>query len=226
MKKTVLFFLLLALSFSALAIINGMTPGAKSGDKTFYEVGVKVEKGWNLLVGVGTLMDQASALGIKGGDIQREDIKSMWAFVPTTQSYARVHPNPETEKLTVIDDDELLATSFWLYSEKEGYLRFQSESILEMGKRQLYSGWNFVAITPEVRGRSFQEIFAECEAQKSYVYNNRVYAGHNSPSWEKVYPESKFTSDIEGVGMIVRVSGNCKMVSSEEAAAPPPPLPS
>ncbi|MBI2112844.1 hypothetical protein HYT52_04875 [Candidatus Woesearchaeota archaeon] len=209
---------------SVLAIINGMTLVRQNEIDASYEIGVKVEEGWNLLLGVGIVTDLSSG-AIRGGDIQISDINVIWAFIPTTQEYARVYPNPETDKLQSIDDDELLSTSFWLHSDKAGYLRFQSEPILNIDQKNLYSRWNFVGISPEFRSRNFEDIFTSCKVEKAYLYNNRIYSGHTSPSWEKIYEDTTFTEETEGLGFVVKVSDNCKMTSSGTSIEAPPALP-
>ena len=209
---------------SVLAIINGMTPGRQNEMDTSYEIGVKVEEGWNLLLGVGVVTDLSGGY-IRGGDIQIGDINTIWAFIPSTQEYARVYPDPETSKLQSIDDDELLSTAFWLHSDKAGYLRFQSEPILNINQRNIYGGWNFVGISPEFRGRNFADIFTGCNVEKSYLYNNRIYSGHISPSWDKIYGSTAFSEDTEGVGFVVKVSNACKMTSTGTSTGAPPTLP-
>lgn len=226
MKKMIIILLsLLIMVSSVLAIINGMTPVRQNELDTTYEIGVKVEEGWNLLLGVGIVTDLSSG-AIRGGDIQAGDINAIWAFIPTLQEYAQVYPNPDASKLRSLDDNELLSTSFWLHSNKAGYLRFQSEPVLNIDQRNLYDGWNFVGISPEFRGRSFAEIFSNCQVEKAYIYNNRIYSGHTSPSWEKVRDATIFNADTEGLGFVAKFSDACRMTSSETSIEAPPSLPS
>ncbi|MBI2665656.1 hypothetical protein HYX12_03490, partial [Candidatus Woesearchaeota archaeon] len=99
------------------------------------------------------------------------------------------------------------------------------EPVLNINQRDLYAGWNFIGISPEFRGRNFADIFTGCNVEKSYLYNNRIYTGHTSPSWERIRDETTFTEDTEGIGFVVKISSSCKMTSSETSIEAPPTLP-
>jgi len=207
-----------------------MTPGDRLGDKTKYEIGVKVEKGWNLLVAATPdLISQDRIYG--GGDIKKENIKMIYVFNPFIQQYARVFPNPEQEKIHKLvesfpQDSDLLANSAWVYSDKAGYLRFRpDEYLLDLEDRKLVLGWNFVGITPEFTGKKFKEMTGNCIIEKAYVY---VYQDGTNPHWEKIVQEkdSLIPKEFEGMGMVVKVKGEpCSMGGMKTAENTVPSLP-
>ncbi len=80
------------------------------------EGGVPIYKGWNLIYGF-ISPEQIQML-------EKQNIKAIYAFVPTTQEYVRLFPNAEMdledlEDEGIIDDNELLQTAFWVYSDSE-----------------------------------------------------------------------------------------------------------
>ena len=99
-------------------------------------------KGWNLVYGF------ASAEQLEGQVLEESNIKAVYAFIPTTQEYARAYPDPEYDKLRQLDDDELLNTAFWVYSDKAESSEYWLETeVVPYDQRQLYSGWNFFGLT-------------------------------------------------------------------------------
>ncbi|GEM_PF-1384700 len=229
MKKIFLAFMMLLFVSSVLATEQtylGMFPVSENSDR--YDVSVKVEKGWNLILGAGILSDLNGGY-FKQGDIQLSNIKSIWIFLPKTQEYAQVFPNIESDKFASYDDDELISTPVFVYSNKAGVLNFKSEPVIKLDQLPLYAGWNFVGITPEFNGRKFEDIFANCDVEKAYFYNNKVYEGHSEPSWERVFPSTTFSQNgmderksIEGLGMVVKVSQACHMIGASNPENQPP----
>lgn len=226
MKKIISLILvvLIILAVPIFAVTNGMVQvGNKIGDKTSYNVGVEVKKGWNLITGV-----TGDVKISRTSDIQLSDIKSIYAFNPLTKHYAKMYPNPGTadvNEIRSIEGDELISSAFWVYSNREGYIKFTSEYLLDLNKRNMYAGWNFVGVTPEFTEKSFSSLKGNCEVQEAYIYNNKVYAGHQAPSWERVREDTVFREGlIGGVGFIMKVRNNCKL-NSVDAAVPLPALP-
>ena len=74
--------------------------------------GASVYKGWNLVYGFQS-PEQIDT-------IDKSNIKAIYAFIPTTQSYLRAWPNPDEKAWQnldkVMDDHELLQTAYWVYS--------------------------------------------------------------------------------------------------------------
>ncbi len=217
MKKIILIIVSLTiLSLPVLAIINGMIPGDRIGDKSKYEIGVKLEKGWNLIVD-GT-PDLTQNRLYRGSDILPSNIKAMYGYDTKNKQYVQIFPRADTVKLqawsaTFTQNENVFSSAFWMYSDKEGYLRYApDEYILDLNQRQLFSGWNFVALTPEfTQGKSLGELKGSCNIIKAYIYISEITLNHPTPSWLEVPPNGSFSKDAEGKGMIVKVSGDCKL---------------
>ena len=199
--------LLVALSFSVLAIINGMTTdkSVRLGDKTKYEIGVKLEEGWNLIID-GTPDLTQNRIYAVDSDIRSDNINAIYGY--------------DTK------NENVFSSAFWVYSDKAGYLRYApDEYILDLNQRQLFAGWNFVALTPEFTGKRFGTLKGTCDVIKTYLYNNEITPSHPTPNWLEIPDTGSFTKGTEGKGIIVKVSGDCKLGSTTSSMQELPILP-
>jgi hypothetical protein len=224
MKKIVLFVFLGILMFGAVLVFAYSI-----------EYGTTIHTGWNLVYGF------ANPEQIQG--LAPENIKAIYAFIPTTQEYVRMYPDREDNKIT-IDDDELLNTAFWVYSDSETGEDFNGvhngvEYWLEMGvvpfeERSMYKGWNFVGITHDM---TIDVNSASSEEESNYVLN----AMKGNCNFEEVYTYAKdggemkwmdllnnpnfmdsepLDNSLAGMGLVIKVSSNCKMGRSSGTSPP------
>ncbi|MBI2665464.1 hypothetical protein HYX12_02480 [Candidatus Woesearchaeota archaeon] len=219
-KKQLLIHLLLIVLIVSLASAVGEITSAK-----FYE-------GWNLVYG---FHSPEQLISSSDYDLIGSNIKAVYAFIPTTQEYARTYPNPEVDKLAVIDDDVLLNTAFWVYSEKRagGMLggernlaQYQLETgIIPLSRRQLYRGWNFVGITDELIGTPLNNLQGDCTWTDVYTYSREG----SEMKWLDLLHNPNFMDEeelptaVKNGGLLIRVVNNCRM--GEAVFAVPPTLP-
>ena len=181
------------------------------------EAGAPIYKGWNLLYSFSS-PDQLS------GHLEKSHIKAIYAFIPTTQEYARVYPNPENSKIDKIGDGYLEKTAFWVYSDYQtgetlnGMYNgdeYMAQEPLPLNDLPLYSGWNFVAILPEMIGKTFNELKGSCIITKVYWWQPREqkFISVDLSSSEVLRAQQNV-----GSGMIVKVVNNCKMGASSDAS--------
>jgi len=188
---------------------------------------VPIYKGWNLIYSFANpsqLDDWVTN--------DKVDIKAIYAFIPTTQEYARVYPNPEDDKIDSIGDGYLAKTSMWVYSDKEtgrdfngrmNAVEYNLEEPLPISEHQLYAGWNFLATIPGLEGKSINNIKGSCDIIKAYAWDAKnqewktlnldevaFYLGPLDPLW---------------VGFVIKVSDNCKLETSTGDGTSPPGLP-
>ncbi|MBU0760839.1 MAG: hypothetical protein KJ858_04055 [Nanoarchaeota archaeon] len=137
-------------------ICIGIVCAAINFDNLHEEGSLHTEKGWNLIYGFFNPEEQLSA----NSDISADDIEAVYAYIPTTNEYARAYPEPEVEKLRQIDDDELLNTAFWVYSDKSGTIVYEiyDNSYIPFDERPLYQGWNFLGLMPEMKMKKLSEL--------------------------------------------------------------------
>jgi len=180
------------------------------------EYGTAIFKGWNLVYGF------YNPEQIQG--LEASNIKAIYAFIPTTQEYARVYPDPENSKLNLIDDDELIQTAFWVYSNSETQEEFNGiyngveyglyENPTPYDRRLIYKGWNFLGITSDMVGSGgkpeLKDIAGSCNIEKAYFWDPE------NQEWWAFPLNEDFSRDSIGMGIVIKVSNNCNLGTSED----------
>jgi hypothetical protein len=182
-----------------------------------------IKKGWNLVYGYtpSLLEDQ---------NLEREHIKAVYAFIPTTQEYARVYPDLEDDKIDLIGDGYLADTSFWVYSDADFETRYSLQEPMPLnliGEHNLYEGWNFFGITPAFTDKRLEELEGSCNILKAHIWNARRQEWINLPLTEKLDEgdeESKFGGG-KNLGLLLKVSSDCSLEFDNESDILPPPIP-
>jgi hypothetical protein len=124
--------------------------------------------------------------------------------------------NPD-ESITPSFGAKIISQPAWVYSEKRGLLKTQAVSI-KMGQNPLQSGWNFVTITPEFDGQTWNQISQDCDVSKAYIFDAERQRWVNIDS---IYGSGTFGEAAEqGQGIVVKVSGSCYL-STPGGTAPP-----
>ncbi|MBI2112872.1 hypothetical protein HYT52_05020 [Candidatus Woesearchaeota archaeon] len=192
----------------------------------------KFYQGWNLVYG---FYSPEQLITSPDYDLVKSDIKAVYAFIPTTQEYVRTYPRPEVEKLSVIDDDKLLNTAFWVYSEKRAGGMLEGErnlaqytletEVVPLSDRQLYRGWNFVGITDELIGIPLNNLKGDCTWTKVYTYSRdgsemKWLDLLNNPNF---MDQEELPTAVKNGGLLIKVVENCNM--RESTFAVPPTLP-
>jgi|SRR3989344_973374 len=190
------------------------------------ETGAAFYKGWNLVYGFAS-PNQLS------GHLEPSSIKAIYAWIPTTQEYAMVYPSPENSKIDKIGDGYLIKTAMWVYSDSERGESFNgmfngeeymAQEPLPINEIDLYSGWNFVAIIPEIEGKTIFDIKGSCNIQKAYLWQPAVQKWSFNLIEDTSAPDQFARQDLGG-GMVIKVSGNCNLGSGGGSVSPPPTLP-
>jgi hypothetical protein len=183
------------------------------------EYGTTINEGWNLVY---AFIEPEQIQGI-----EPSNIKAIYGFMPTTQEYVRFYPNPEMDKITLMDGDQFRNTAFWVYSDAETGKEFNgryngveywlAEEPIPYNERQLYEGWNFVGITSDMVGKSVEEIKGTCSIEKQYIWISSEKKWATFP--EMIYPS------MAGKGFIIKVSEDCKLGTPTGEIDSPPTIP-
>jgi len=219
MKREIVFGLMFVLFFGTSFVIANSMEREGNGP---YIVELQLEKGWNIIAG--TIPESGI---LEESEIKVADIEAMWYYSPLQKKYFQVHPNLDAAALQEDDDDFVLTNAMWIYSKKTGKIKYSTLEDYSSEGRQLYAGWNFVSMTPDmIEGQSnpdltFDEIKRSCNVERAYHWNNLIYSGHNKPSWETIYDESEMDSTLLGKGILIKVSNDCKLGTSESLTSPP-----
>lgn len=201
--KKVIVALILLISLGVLVCANTMT----GGNDAPYNVEVSVVKGWNIIAGI--MPNEAIT---SDSEIQASDIKAVWYYAPNLRRYVQIHP--EVDMSANIDDDVALTSAMWVYSNKDGILKYSTlEDYMPLSMRQLSAGWNFVTITPEMVNGKFEDIKGNCNVEKVYAYDINQFVDFSD----------ELLNNGEGIGLIVKVTNDCTL--GESSGISPPPLP-
>jgi len=210
-----------------LCILIILSLNASADDK----ITVHVEKGWNMIYGLAFPQEQL----ISG--LSSEDIKVIYAYLPPLREFVRLFPDPELKKLRTIDDDELLNMAFWVYSDRSNNIEYliYDNSYIPWNERRLYSGWNFVGLTSEVKNKKLGEIAGSCNIKKLAYWQHQQWTLITPDTISQVnHPDTPddfddivmVDSDISiGMGSFFFVTQNCQLGLSEVDYQTPPPIP-
>lgn len=239
MKKRILIGLICLIVLSSYVFATGkiISLPEKNGGVYDYEYTLTLEKGWNLIAYSENFpysaYQQAEQMGQQELPSINKELRQFYqssgkvndapiiafGYVNLNNKYLRLFPESEITQALEKND------AVWVYSKNAGQIVYFAPNVKPLSEIGLNYGWNFVAINPEMIDATFKDIKGNCNFDKSYVWNNKIYSGHNQASWEKVYDETKFTANTIGLGMVLKTSGNCKLSSSNGADTSPPPLP-
>lgn len=183
------------------------------------ELRVPVEKGWNLIYGLNTYnpIDKVSS----DSEIDAKNIKAIYVYLPQINSYGRLYPNPETEKiLQYLTVNDLENSVYWVYSDKKGMGKFNADEPIEFAKRILSPGWNFYPIYEDMVGKKVSEFKGNCQVEKVYAFEP------TKQQWIDLMNE-EMQQEALGLGIVVKVKNECNFweLQGEEPIAKIPQIP-
>ncbi len=183
-----------------------------------YNVELELNEGWNIIAG--TLPKDGIS---SNSEIQASDIRAMWYYSPTQKKYILVYPKADLESLQKEDEDIYLTSAMWIYSNKAGIIKYSTlEDYAPLENRQLYSGYNFVTITPDMDGKSLNDFKGNCEINKAYLWDVQ------NQQWGTILNllDDKNILQKEagaGYGFIVKVLNDCSLSSAVNGGTITPP---
>ncbi len=187
------------------------------------ESGIAIFKGWNLIYGF-----TPSSLNGQGFDFSH--IKAIYTYIPQEGKYVRIYPAPESTIIEKYGDAYFEKQANWVYSDAtvEGELNGRAhfteywlEEPLPLSQKRLYKGWNFVGVTSYIAGKLQGEIIGDCNFEKMYIWDSVDQKWVNWP----INKNDDIENDWLGYGLIIKVSNNCQLGSSEGNIPAVPNLP-
>ena len=209
--------IILTISLILLAGIVGLVLASE------IESGIAIFKGWNLIYGF-----TPSSLYEQGFDFSH--IKAIYTYIPQEGKYVRIYPVPESTIIEKYGDAYFEKQANWVYSDAtvEGELNGRAhfteywlEEPLPLSQKPLYKGWNFVGVTSYIAGKPQGEIIGDCNFEKMYVWD---FVDQKWVNWP-INKNEDIENDWLGYGLIIKVSNDCKISSSNEEVTNPPSLP-
>ncbi len=173
-----------------------------------------VREGWNLIYGFtpGSLEGQA---------LDFSHIKAIYTYIPQEKKYVQIYPTPENSLIDKYGDSYFEKQVMWVYSDTSLRTEYRYEEALPYSGSELYAGWNFLGIRPDMQGKSLSELKGDCTLLKVYHFETIIQEW--SPNLvHDDFMDEKLTSDSVGLGLAVNVAQNCKLGSS---VTQPPTIP-
>lgn len=196
-----------------------------SSDGYNHDVEFYMQPGWNLV-----LWFDISSNILSDSEIQLKDIRAQYLFAPEKNKYFQSYPD-RTEldgyikTVSEKSRQSLMFSSAWIYVEKQGKLKFSRSDVPKYNQISLTKGWNFLILTPDMLGKSLNQVGDNCRIEKAYSWNN--YRINEEGFWEALDLDNKLEMKLvpvedAGLGFIVKVAEDCSLgVSSVNPPAIP-----
>ncbi len=226
MKTKHLLPIALILVVGFVVLVSAADPGVPSLpddiQQEVNDVGISIHlnEGWNL-IGMYTLDDSLNEL------VENEIVEYVYIFDNVNKDYVRLTPKRESGKLGSIlgsgtKPGYFLNAGVWVYL-REDYDFFPTsiDDPASIDVLELTRGWNLFSVTPDMVGKSLNDIKGDCNIEKAYLWDSE------NQQWGTIF---NFMNDRDvldneagvGNGLVLKVSGNCKLSG---ASTVPPALP-
>lgn len=192
--------------------------GVVNADNFNVHYSVQVSEGWNLLQGFGAFGLVSNF--ITGGDISSQDISAIFAYLPEQKKYVRIYPDAEVK----VDNQDILNSAYWVYSKRSGTIEYSvEEEWAYSNNRKMTAGWNFIGITPDMVGKTMNQIKGTCNYDSIYWYGTEG----GKTGWGDLLNNPNFVdkeaweSVNTGMGILIKVSSDCALGFSSSNVNPP-----
>ncbi|MBU0957727.1 MAG: hypothetical protein KKF56_02855 [Nanoarchaeota archaeon] len=220
--------------------VLGIVMGAYNN--TTETIRIPIEKGWNLIpLSSGELSKKVDS------PIEISDFKYIFLYDYGDEEYKLIQE--DGEEVTPpggvhggwIEDNDMkyyLGGSVWAYSENPGDMMLSWRGINSLYKDysnwEMVRGWNFMHVVPNMVSKQLSEIKGSCDIEKIAVWQHQDWTvvspstlgDHQDTaglSWDELVIAD--TNLDVGLGMIIKVSSDCRLGSSGDGGSNPPSLP-
>ncbi len=188
-----------------------------SSDGYNHDVEFFMQPGWNLV-----LWFDVSRNILPDSEIQLKDIKAQFLFIPEKNKYFQSYPDRTEldgyiQGVSEKSGQFLMFSSAWIYVEKQGKLKFSRADVPKYNQISLTKGWNFLILTPDMLGKSLNQVGGNCRIEKAYSWNNHKI--NEDGFWEALNLDNKLEMKLApvedaGLGFIVKITGDCSLGGS------------
>lgn len=219
------FILLSTIVFGAMTLNEEETQRGK-GDYTIYDVSVNIEKGWNLISFPGGLDFKLDGSNFKDGELKYGYLYSILdgKYIPVYKDHVYTQDRELSQDLndymnkynpsSNLEWIRLSGPIFWIFSEKEGNLKYEHVFIDDFYK--FHDGVNVISATPDVIHKILTSDFGDCVVEdilKINPLNNKWI------DWDT-------DRELEtGQGVVFIVEDECDLNKVDETEIKPPSIP-
>jgi len=200
--KSAAVLLAVFLLFSSLLVFA--QPPALPGGVASTPVGLKVQlfKGWNLVKFPSNMVGQADA-----STCLQSDLAASFVYDVNTRSYIEVGSQRFAQFLQS-NADYLAHTAVWLEVKRDCTISV-SDSFKSEGLAPVQSGWNFVAVSPDLVNGSLQDIRGTCSLSSAYLFDARKQA------WAVLGVNEPLSVPV-GQGILFQAGAACDLIGQAE----------
>ena len=216
-KKIIMPIALLALLSLAVFVSASMVVVQESGKVRAYEVEIQVSEGWNIISSGLTFAKGLPTLS-EDSEIKEENIKAVYVYSNKINEYISNYPEYDNRLYSATDyfhgdEQDIIGQANLIYVDKSGSLKYQTKGIKNIGYRNLFSGWNFLSITPDITGgKSLDDLKGNCQIEASYSFDI------TAQKWTGVSLDHQTFEDYDlGRGIIIKVIDDCTLQSSSSS---------
>jgi len=235
MNKKIILPIALTILLLGIVFVSASMTGTIDNNKGNYNIEVSLNKGWNLIL-AGPLLGSDYNVISSNSDIQKKDIKAIYYYFRVGNQYLQMYPNRDETDGYLRNAREkpeetiyFMQSPVWVYSDKEGVLRYSKTDLPSLENIHLSTGWNFVTFTPEISGKSVNQIKGDCNIEDAYLWNVQSQTWSNEISskmkGEEASLDKPFPQTFEGQGFIIKVKDECKFGEPQTNIEPPPVVP-
>ena len=207
-----IFFISFLLLFGSVFVMANSQQGLE--DRIIFDV--EIMEGWNLLAS-GAWASEV----LPDSQVKASDIRAIFYYSPSQREYLQIFPRPSTEienqeYNAFVENENALEGNFqiesrasWVYSDRAGVLRFETDDVLPFTERKLSPGWNFVSITSDAGDYWMDNSFEGfCNVEGSYFWDFANKKWLPFPSY-RPYDFSWDGDSIHGHGIVLKVTDDC-----------------
>lgn len=220
--------------FGAFIIFLTGTSFFVTAQNSYYDQQVFLEAGWNLVhpQALSKYIFTAEDSPQLNKEMIEKGISSVF-FYWFNNNYLQLYPYDKSKTEEMLLDysgkyesqnnpASFFNTAVWAFSPREQTITFSAYS-LPISSIKLRSGWNFLAVTPEMNRTSFSDFKGSCNIIKMCSYQRNNW---DCVAGSEINPSNSM-ADQDGdlwKGLIIKVPENCNLGNS--GVASPPSIPS
>ncbi|MEK7541126.1 MAG: hypothetical protein AAB529_02750 [Patescibacteria group bacterium] len=203
--KYILIFAVLALSSTVYATYE---PNQQ-------KITVNINRGWNLV----PLFAWETESKISAGGMKNVDFKYKFVYQQEQNKYVLAEKNGQPTQRDFGFDIPLYASG-WVYSEQDGqysfgwgYPGFNSDHFA-LSQIKLSPGWNFTFVSPNMIGKTLNDIKGTCTFTKVYSYAKEGGEIRWLPLHQTMGLGESFSNYSVGFGLVIKVPTECHLGES------------
>jgi len=210
------------LSIIVIITVTAFVFAADGDELEYLDQEVTLKEGWNL-VSVYTLSNYLFILDTELSKYDKDNledlqIKAIFFYDFFEKSYIMSYPQNEVDKILIFkervnsnfDNYGLHANSaLWVYSDKRQVISFRTtDGPLMVEDVKMKLGWNFLTITPDMKGKTINQIKGNCDIEKLYSYETSVQKWSNNLAYDN-FMDEELTDDSIWSGIVIKLNSDC-----------------